>query len=249
MVDSRAGASSLALAKPSQATARAESKQRNSQLSESVRPHGASYVHPAELFEEHEGAGVCYRLRLEPLTMKNLMHTLSVDSFVPMLQTLSLLLDKGAEHAAAKKVEFSTLAQARLALDMFPLTRQVQIACDQAKNGTARLIGQEPPRMEDTEQTLDELKARLGKTVEYLRGLSPELFVGAEERAIQQVMRGTLVLEMKGLPYLMNWCLPQFYFHVTTAYDILRHHGVEIGKSNYLTHMGGHIRPLEGGAK
>jgi uncharacterized protein len=174
--------------------------------------------------------------------MTSLIHTLSVGSFAQMLRTLATLLDKGAQHAATKKFDPAVLMNARLAPDMFPLVKQVQIACDHAKNGTARLMGQEPPRFADEEQTLDDLKARIARTVDYVESAPASAFEEAAERDITLSLPGERVLELKGLAYLRDWALPHFYFHVVTAYDILRHNGVEIGKFDYLHHLGGAIR-------
>ena len=174
--------------------------------------------------------------------MKSPIHTMAIDTFVPMLRSLAKIIDKGAQHAAAKSIDPTVLANARLAPDMFPLVMQVQIACDHAKNGTARLMGREAPKFEDTEQSLDELKARIAKTIDYLEKADPGAFQGAEEREIRIELPSDLLLEMKGLQYLRDWALPHFYFHVVTAYDILRHNGVDIGKRDYLSHVGSAIR-------
>jgi hypothetical protein len=172
------------------------------------------------------------------------VHTMAVETFVPMLQNLSQILDKGAEHATAKNLSPDVLASARLSPDMFPLTQQVQIACDHAKNGTARLTGHEPPFFEDNERTLDELKARIEKTVAYVRSIDANAFEGAEDRHIKIPLPGNaMVIEMNGLQFLRDWALPHFYFHVVTAYDILRHNGVEIGKREYMSHVGQYVRP------
>ncbi|MGH8262074.1 MAG: DUF1993 domain-containing protein [Steroidobacterales bacterium] len=165
------------------------------------------------------------------------IYTMSVDTFVPMLRSLSAVLDKGAEHARAKGLDPDSLVNARLAPDMFPLARQVQIACDQAKNGTARLTGQEPPRFEDNEKTLAELKARIAKTLAYLDAMRPAQFEDARNRQVTFTLNEELALDMDGVQYLRDWALPHFYFHVVTAYDILRHNGVEIGKRDYLSHV------------
>ncbi|MBV8824021.1 MAG: DUF1993 domain-containing protein [Hyphomicrobiales bacterium] len=174
--------------------------------------------------------------------MKSPVETMSIDTFVPMLRSLSKIFDKAAQHAKAKSIDGAVLANARLAPDMFPLARQVQIACDMAKNGIARLMGKEPPKFEDNEQTLDQLKARIERTIEYLDKADRSALQGAEDREITIPFPDGRVLEMKGLQLLRDWTLPHFYFHVVTAYDILRHNGVDIGKLDYLSHVGGAIR-------
>jgi hypothetical protein len=161
------------------------------------------------------------------------MYSMSVEIFVPTLRTLSKLLDKSAQYATAKKFDSAVLANARLAPDMFSLVQQVQLACDFAKNSTGRLIGQDAPRFEDNEKTLDELKARIARTIDYLEGVRASAFEGSEDRDIKIPLRDTS-LEMKGLAYLKTWVLPNFYFHVVTAYAILRHNGVDVGKRDYL---------------
>ncbi len=170
------------------------------------------------------------------------MHEMAMGTFAPMLRTLSTLLDKGAEHAREKRLDATELPESKLAPDMFPLTKQVQIACDFAKNAAARLSGREPPRFEDNEKTLDELKARIARTLSYLEGTEAGSFAGAETREIVVQIPGDLVLEMTGAQYLRDWALPHFYFHVVTAYDILRNKGVSIGKLDYLAHAGYAIR-------
>jgi hypothetical protein len=167
---------------------------------------------------------------------------MTIDTFVPMLRSLSKIFDKAIAHAKAKSFDGAVLANARLAPDMFPLVKQVQIACDTAKSGAARLMGREPPRFEDNEQTLEELKARIAKTIDYLEKADAGAFQGAEDRSISIPLPNDLLLEMKGLQYLRDWALPHFYFHVVTAYDILRHNGVDIGKLDYLSHAGSAIR-------
>jgi hypothetical protein len=174
--------------------------------------------------------------------MKYPVQTMSIDTFVPMLRSLSKIFDKAAQHAKAKSIDGAVLANARLAPDMFPLTKQIQIACDMAKNGTARLMGREAPKFDDNEQTLDELKARIERTIDYLEKVDRGALQGAEDRQITMQLPTDLVLEMKGLEYLRDWILPHFYFHVVTAYDILRHNGIEIGKLDYLSHAGNAIR-------
>jgi uncharacterized protein len=161
------------------------------------------------------------------------MHSMTIELFVPSLRTLAKLLDKAAQNAAARKFDPNVLASARLAPDMFSLVQQVQLACDFAKNSTGRLIGQDAPRFEDNEKTLDELKARIARTLDYLEGVRANAFEGSEDRDIKIPLRET-TLEMKGLPYLKDWVLPNFYFHVVTAYAILRHNGVDVGKRDFL---------------
>ena len=161
------------------------------------------------------------------------MHAMTVGQFVPMLQNLSKILDKAAAFAAAKKIEPGVLENLRLAPDMLSFARQVQLSCDFAKNSTARLAGIEAPRFEDTEKTLDELKARIARTVDWLGSVKPEQLAGAETRHIVVPLR-TRTLEMDGLPFLQKWTLPNFFFHVTTAYALLRHVGVEVGKQDFL---------------
>ena len=165
--------------------------------------------------------------------MKINMHTMAVDSTVPALKTLSELLDKGLAHATAKKFEPSVLVDARLAPDMLPLNKQVQIACDMVKNGCARLAGAEAPRFEDTEVTIEELKARIAKTIDYVASLPANAFEGSEDRDIKIPLRDR-TLEMKGLPFLQRWLIPNFWFHVVTTYALLRHNGVEVGKRDFL---------------
>jgi hypothetical protein len=170
------------------------------------------------------------------------LRTVAIDSFVGMLGDLSNVLGKGAEHAKAKKFDEAVLVGARLAPDMYSLAQQVQTACDSAKNGTARIIGKEPPRHQDNEKTIDELKARIAKTVDYLKGLPIGAFEGASDRKIVQDLQNGLELEMTGAQYLQDWALPNFYFHVVTAYDILRHNGVEVGKRDFMGHVAAYIR-------
>jgi hypothetical protein len=165
--------------------------------------------------------------------MKINMHTMAVETATPALKVLSDLLDKGLAHATAKNFEPSVLVNARLAPDMLPLNKQVQIACDMVKNGCARLAGVEAPRFEDTEQTIEELKTRIAKTIDYVASLPAKAFEGSEDRDIKIPLRDR-TLEMKGLPFLQRWMIPNFWFHVTTTYALLRHNGVEVGKRDFL---------------
>jgi len=165
--------------------------------------------------------------------MKISMYALSIDIFTHALGNLSAILEKGVAHAAARKFDSNVLVASRLAPDMLPLSRQVQIACDTAKNSAARLAGVEPPRFEDNEKTLEELRARLAKTIEYLKGIPAAALEASEERDIK-VPAGERTLEFKGLVFLQRWAIPNVFFHITTAYNILRHNGVDIGKRDYL---------------
>lgn len=162
------------------------------------------------------------------------MSSASLPVFRAMLRNLSHLLDKGLAHAQARKFDPQALCGSRLAPDMLPFTRQIQIACDQAKNGVARISGVEAPRFEDNEATFDELKARIAKTVEWLGTVPAEKLDGTEEKDITFPVGREATRTMKGEAYLKHWVMPNFYFHVTTAYAILRHNGVELGKADYL---------------
>lgn len=163
--------------------------------------------------------------------MSNL-YTLSVPMLKTMLSNLAAILKKAEDHAAARKIDAAVFLQARLAPDMFALTRQVQIASDQAK-GVARLAGVQPPSFADDEASFDALCARIAKTVTFLDTLSPAQFEAAESREVRFEI-GPYKFEFVGADYLTQWTLPNFFFHMTTAYDILRHNGVDIGKRDFL---------------
>jgi len=150
------------------------------------------------------------------------------------LNALSAVLDKAAAFAAAKKIDPSVLLNSRLAPDMFPLARQVQIATDLAKNGASRLAGLEPPRYEDTETTIEELKARIAKTVAHLKTLDPKKIDAAGDRELTFPLGPVNKGQMKADDYLNHFVLPNVYFHLTAAYAILRHCGVDIGKQDFL---------------
>jgi uncharacterized protein len=165
--------------------------------------------------------------------MKISMHAMSVEVFTHTLGTLAAILDKAAASATARKFDPKVLVDARLAPDMLPLSRQVQIACDVAKNSLARLAGREPPRFADEETTLQELRTRLTRTIEYLQSVPASDLEGSEERDIS-VPAGQRTLSFTGLALLQRWAIPNVFFHVTTAYDILRHNGVELGKRDFL---------------
>jgi hypothetical protein len=150
------------------------------------------------------------------------------------LNALSAVLDKAEAHATAKKIDPSVLLNSRLAPDMFALTRQVQIATDLAKNGASRLAGAEPPRYEDTETTIEQLKARLQKTVAHLKSLDTKQIDASADREITFPLGPTRKGQMQGTDYLNHFLLPNVYFHLTAAYAILRHCGVELGKEDFL---------------
>jgi hypothetical protein len=150
------------------------------------------------------------------------------------LNALTAVLDKGAAHMVAKKTDVSVMLGWRLAPDMFPLTRQVLLACDFAKNGIARLAGVEPPKFDDTETTLDEVKARIAKTVAFIKTLDTAAIDGASERDIVFPLGGTSKGQMKGADYLNHFVLPNFYFHLTAAYANVRACGADVGKHDYL---------------
>jgi hypothetical protein len=162
------------------------------------------------------------------------MSQASIPSLELALNALSAVLDKAEAYAAAKKIDASVLLNTRLAPDMFPLIKQVQTATDLAKNGSSRLAGVEPPRYEDTEKTIEELKARLAKTVTYLKTLDTAKIDASADREIIFPLGPVKKGEMNGADYLNHFMLPNVYFHVTTAYAILRHCGLELSKSDYL---------------
>ncbi|HEY2889857.1 MAG TPA: DUF1993 domain-containing protein [Dongiaceae bacterium] len=161
------------------------------------------------------------------------MFQASVPAFIRTLTSLSAILDKAAQQATSRKIDPAVLLATRLFPDMFPLTKQVQLACDFAKGGTARLSGSEPPKFPDEEKTIDDLKARIAKTMDFVKSHKPAQIDGSEDRAIA-IPIGGQTYNFKGQGYLVNMVLPNFYFHATTAYAILRHCGVELGKRDFL---------------
>lgn len=161
------------------------------------------------------------------------MYEASVPRFAGMLRNLGAILAKAQAHAAAKKIDPAVLVGARLFPDMLPLVKQVQIATDHAKGAVARLAGVELPKFEDTEQSFEELQARLARTIAFVESISAAQIDGSEAKEIALKVGGQ-ELAFKGLPYLLGFALPNFYFHLVTAYNILRHNGVEIGKRDYL---------------
>ena len=164
-----------------------------------------------------------------------MFYDVSIVQFKKMLNNLNLVLDKGAQFAESKKFDVDVLLNSRLAPDQFNLIRQVQIACDTAKLGAARLAGKEAPTHADTEKTLPELKARINDVITYLGTFKPEDFQGAHERKISQPRWEGKYLT--GTEYMIEHELPNIYFHITTTYSILRHNGVDVGKKDYLGEM------------
>jgi hypothetical protein len=161
------------------------------------------------------------------------LYDVSIPIFTLSLNNLALILDKAASHSEGKKIDPKVVPQARLIVDMLPLSSQIQIACDTAKGAAARLARIEVPKHEDTEVTLAELKARVAKTLEFIKTIKPEQVQGAETREIVlQFPQSTL--KFTGLNYVTNFVLPNFFFHVTMAYALLRKNGVEIGKRDFL---------------
>ena len=161
------------------------------------------------------------------------MYQASVPVFVQILSALIKIIDKAAAHAAAKKIDPAVLLGTRLTPDMFPLARQFQLASDFAKNGAGRIAGVELPKYPDEEKSFDQLKARLEKTIAFLKGLTPAQIEGSEGREVSFQMGGKPVT-FTGEAYLLSSAMPNFYFHATTAYAILRQSGVEVGKRDFL---------------
>jgi len=161
------------------------------------------------------------------------MYQASIPQFTKMLTNLSNILKKGEEFASAKGIDSKMLVEGSLAPDMLPLSKQVQIACDQVKNGMARLAGVEPPKFEDSETTFAQLQERIVKTIAFANSLKPAQIDGTEAKEIKFSIK-EWSFEFVGEQYLLTWIIPNFYFHITTAYAILRHNGVELGKMDYL---------------
>jgi uncharacterized protein len=173
--------------------------------------------------------------------MKISMYTMTVDSFVPALESLDKLLDKGAAHAREKNLD---LVNARLAPDMYNLAEQVRLCCYFPRVCAARLTGREAPPMDESGKTFAEFKAAIAQAVDYVRSIPAAAFEGAEERNCDvAVPNADIVFALDGLQFLRSWTLPHFYFHLVTAYGILRHNGVAIGKQDYASWAAGYIRP------
>lgn len=161
------------------------------------------------------------------------MYEASIPLFVHSLRSLRAVLEKGVAHAETKHFDTSVLANSRLFPDMLPLINQIQIASDAAKGAAARLAAVDAPKFEDNEKTFPELLARIDKTIAYLQSVEPEQFEGSEERTITIKTRNNSY-SFPGLVYLRHWAIPNFFFHMTTAYNLLRHNGVELGKADFL---------------
>lgn len=161
------------------------------------------------------------------------MYQASVPVFLSMLENLSNILSRAEAHATERRIDPNIFLTARLAPDMFALARQVQIATDHAKGAPSRLAGREVPRYEDTEATFGELQVRIEKTRNYLKSFSPTDLDGSEERSVE-IKGGGRLFSFSGSQYLLYYALPNFYFHVTTAYDILRHNGVDLHKRDFI---------------
>lgn len=165
------------------------------------------------------------------------VYNITVPPLTHALSNLSHILKKGEEYADAKKIEHAVLLNMRLFPDMYPLIRQVQIATDMSKGAAARLAGLEVPKYEDNETTFADLQARIAKTLAFIESVKPAQMQGAETRDVTILVRNK-PMKFTGLDYLLKWVNPNVYFHVTTAYNILRHNGVELGKADYLRGKG-----------
>lgn len=161
------------------------------------------------------------------------MYEASAPRLVSMLRSLDAILEKAHAHALAKKIDPAILLSTRLFPDMFSLLRQVQITTDHAKGAVARLAGVDVPKYDDNEQSFDDLRTRIAKTIAYVNSFTPEQINGSEDREISLKIGGH-ELNFRGMDYLIGFALPNFYFHLVTAYNILRHNGVEIGKRDYM---------------
>src|ERR1700691_4465360 len=162
------------------------------------------------------------------------MFKISVPIFVQFLPALDAVLDKSAAHCEAKKIEPSALLNARLFPDMFPLARQVRAATDHAVNATARLAGAEPPALPSAETSFAEVKERLDKAIAFIKDAKPAQIDGSEDKAIKITFPSGATRDFTGQSLLLGNALPNFFFHCTTAYDILRHNGVEVGKRDFM---------------
>lgn len=161
------------------------------------------------------------------------LYDASIPTFLHSLRSLKTILEKSVAHAEARKFDPNVFVSMRLYPDMLPLSKQIQIASDASKGAAARLSGSEPPKFEDNETTMADLIARVAKTIDYLEGVKPQQLDGDDNRVITlKSPRGTL--NFKAVDFVRHWALPNFFFHVTTAYALLRHGGVEVGKADFL---------------
>ena len=165
--------------------------------------------------------------------MKISMYAMTHDVFKKSLTQLLVVMEKGVANAKARNFDPNVLAGSRLAPDMFTFAKQIQLTSDFAKNSMARLAGVDAPKFEDTETTMDELVARVKKTLDYIDTISASALEGSETRDIKIPLRDRTI-EFKGLPYLQHWAIPNFFFHYVTAYNLLRHNGVDVGKRDFL---------------
>ena len=165
--------------------------------------------------------------------MKISMYALSHDVFKKSLTQLLHIMEKGVANAKARNFDPNVLAGTRLAPDMFVFSKQIPLTSDFAKNSMARLAGIDPPKFDDTETTMEELVARVKKTLDYIGTVPASAVDNSEDRDIKIPLRDRTI-ETKGLPFLQNWALPNFFFHYVTAYNLLRHNGVDIGKRDFL---------------
>jgi uncharacterized protein len=161
--------------------------------------------------------------------------TLAIDTFVPALRTLEAVLDKGVAHARERGADPEALLKERLAPDMYPLSSQIQLACYHAKDGSARAAGQEPPKIDIKELTFDQAKALIASTLDALAAIKPAAFSDAAKRQVELSLSGGRVYQSNALEFVQHWSIPHFYFHVVTAYDILRHLGVPLGKRDFMS--------------
>jgi hypothetical protein len=171
------------------------------------------------------------------------LYELASETFAPMLRALADILDKGAAHAREKKLPATALPTARLAPDMYTLAQQVQLACSNARECVEQLTGHAPKWFDENETTIDELKAHIDATIDYLASIPKRAYDGADRKEIAIPLPDDgMAIVMNGVQFLRDWGIPHFYFHVVTAYDILRHNGVEIGKRDYLARVGSYIQ-------
>ena len=166
--------------------------------------------------------------------MSHPLYDATIPAFARSLNALDACLDKAQIHADSLKCDIGNILGSRLAPDMFPLGRQIQITCDFAKSISSRMVGVEVPSYEDNEATMADFKARIAKTITYINTITPEQFEGSETRAISIPMRDGTKREYVGAPYLHHMGLPNFYFHLTSCYAVLRHNGVQVGKKDFI---------------